>query len=66
MVCVPGDTGEAVRPIQNDYGKIHTLFAGVFNGDTPIVMRDEIQLTDVGQPPAPKTVPQQQAAVVAP
>lgn len=65
MVRVPGDTGEAVRPIGDDYGKIHTLAAGIFNGDKPVVMRDEIQLTDVGAPPASKA-PQQQAAAVAP
>ncbi|HET7437699.1 MAG TPA: LCP family protein [Thermoanaerobaculia bacterium] len=70
MVRVPGDTGEAVRPINNDYTRLHQVFADVFNGSAPIVMRDEIQLTDVGAPPAapaPKQpVMQQQAAAVAP
>jgi LCP family protein required for cell wall assembly len=60
MVTTPGDNGEAVRPIGNDYTKIHQVIATVFSGKDPIVMRDEIQLTDVGKPPAvaPKNVSQ--------
>ena len=44
MVNVPGDTGEAVRPIGNDFGTIHELSARVFEGRAPIVARDEIQM----------------------
>jgi len=52
MVNKPGDTGEAVRPIHNDYAEIHRIIGSVFDGKDPIVMRDEIQLTDVGAPPS--------------
>jgi LCP family protein required for cell wall assembly len=44
MVSVPGDTGEAVRPVGNDFSKIHQLADHVFEARTPIVARDEIQL----------------------
>ena len=47
MVRTPGDTGEAVRPIGNDYTQIHAVLRDVFDGKEPIVMRDEIQLTDM-------------------
>lgn len=47
MVRRPGDTGEAVRPIGNDYTKIHAVIRDVFDGRDPIVMRDEIQLTEM-------------------
>lgn len=49
MVTTPGDNGEAVRPIGNDYAPIRRLAADVFNGREPIVARDEIQLTDVAR-----------------
>ena len=49
MVSRPGDTGEAVRPIGNDYGRIHEVFDHVFTSREPIVGRDEIQLTDVAR-----------------
>jgi LCP family protein required for cell wall assembly len=52
MVRVPGDTGEAIRPVHNDYRTIHDVVRTVFDGKDPIVMRDEIQLTDVA-PPSP-------------
>lgn len=47
MVRVPGDTGEAVRPVGNDFRTIHELAAHVFDGREPIVARDEIQMTEV-------------------
>lgn len=47
MVRVPGDTGEAVRPVGNDFRTIHQLADHVFDGRAPIVARDEIQMTDV-------------------
>lgn len=49
MVRKPGDTGEAVRPIRNDYTTIHAVIRDVFDGKDPIVMGDEIQLTDMDQ-----------------
>jgi anionic cell wall polymer biosynthesis LytR-Cps2A-Psr (LCP) family protein len=47
MVRKPGDVGEAVRPFGNDYRTLHQLVDDVFKGKDPIVMRDEIQLTEV-------------------
>jgi hypothetical protein len=47
MVRQPGDVGEAVRPFGNDYRTVHQLVDDVFKGKDPIVMRDEIQLTEV-------------------
>jgi len=47
MVNVPGDTGDAVRPIGNDYTSIHRVADHVFDAREPIVARDEIPLTDV-------------------
>jgi LCP family protein required for cell wall assembly len=60
MVRKPGDTGEAVRPIGNDYTTLHRVIRDVFDGKAPIVMRDEIQLTDVGTKPGspPQNPPQ--------
>jgi LCP family protein required for cell wall assembly len=69
MVRKPGDTGEAIVPFGGDYGKIHTLMAKVFEEKAPVVMRDEIQLTDVGAPPsatpAKPTHQQNHAAAIA-
>ncbi len=50
MVTNPTDPGEAVRPPSGTYLQIHILARNVFNGERPIVTRDEIQL----QPPPPK------------
>ncbi|HJQ39789.1 MAG TPA: LCP family protein, partial [Thermoanaerobaculia bacterium] len=47
MIRVPGDTGEAVRPTNNDFRTLHQLTDQVFDGRAPIVARDEIQMTDV-------------------
>ena len=49
MVRRPGDTGEAVRPIGNDYRRIHEVFDHVFTSREPIVDRDEIRLTDISR-----------------
>jgi len=49
MVSTPGDTGEAVRPIGNDFTPIRRLSADVFSGREPVVAHDEIQLTDVAR-----------------
>lgn len=58
MVRTPGDTGEAIVPIGNDYTKIHAIMRDVFDSRDPIVMRDEIQLTEVERPPAiPRSKP---------
>lgn len=46
--------GEAVAPPKNDYTKIREVVQTVFNGKEPIVAPSEIQLTDVGEPPAAK------------
>ena len=50
MVTNPSDPGEAVRPPTGAYQQIHIMARNVFNGERPIVTRDEIQL----QPPPPK------------
>lgn len=63
MVRTPGDTGEAIVPIGNDYTKIHAVMRNVFDGRDPIVMRDEIQLTEVDRPPA---IPQSKPAPLPP
>lgn len=61
--------GEAVAPPKNDYTKIREVVQTVFNGKEPIVAPSEIQLTDVGEPPAakppapPKTTAQAAAAL---
>lgn len=44
--------GEAVAPPKNDYTKIREVVRTVFNGREPIVAPSEIQLTEVGEPPA--------------
>ena len=44
MVSVPGDTGEAVRPIGNDFRPIRTLTRDVFNGRGAVIARDEIPI----------------------
>ena len=49
MVHTPGDVGEAVRPIGNDYRTVHHVVETVFTGTAPIVARDEIQLTEVNR-----------------
>lgn len=46
-VNTPGDTGDAVRPIGNDYAPIRRVVARVFEERTPIVAADEIPMTDV-------------------
>ena len=50
MVNNPADPGEAVRPPSGTYQQIHIMARNVFNGQRPIVTRDEIQM----QPPPPK------------
>lgn len=51
--------GEAVAPPNNDYTKIRQVVRTVFNGRGAIVAPSEIQLTDVGAPPAkPSDTPQ--------
>jgi polyisoprenyl-teichoic acid--peptidoglycan teichoic acid transferase len=59
--------GEAVAPPKNDYTKIREVVRTVFNGREPIVAPNEIQLTEVGEPPAapaPKANRQAVAAAV--
>ncbi|PYQ29247.1 MAG: hypothetical protein DMF56_13335 [Acidobacteria bacterium] len=49
MVNVPGDTGEAVRPLGNNFALLHGIADGVFESREPVVAHDEIPMTDVGQ-----------------
>jgi LCP family protein required for cell wall assembly len=57
--------GEAVAPPNNDYTKIRQVVRTVFNGKGPIVAPSEIQLTDVGTPPAPSQAKANHQAVAA-
>ena len=65
-VTDPADPGEAVRPRTGNFNEIHTVADTVFTNTKPIVMRDEIQLTNVGPPPehVPASVPATEAVAV--
>ena len=55
MVTNPSDPGEAVRPPNGSYRQIQIMARNVFNGERPIVTRDEISLRE--PPPKPAHVP---------
>ena len=66
MVTDPADPGEAVRPRTGNFNEIHVVARSIFTNSKPIVMRDEIQLTDVGPPPeqVPPSTPATDAVAV--
>jgi hypothetical protein len=50
MLTKINDSGEAVRPLNGDYGPIRTTIQNVFSDTRPVVAPSEIQLTDDGTP----------------
>ena len=62
MVTDPAKYGEAVAPPRNDFSPIRKVVHTVFDSREPVLMRDEIRLTDADTAGAPPTTVQHQAA----